>query len=638
MNIQKLQQGGSISSFFVTTQYPQYKSTQGRQSSPRQASTQKEDDGLKDFMKNLVASTEKIKGMPSDIKNFTKRVQLFLQDMQMFPNVSLADRYMQYVSLMSSIPIAENNNSDFEKTRENLVKKDALGEVAVSGNKVLVVDKDYNVNGVPVSNFLKNKEKYKPITYGNLLWMRHELPKYANNQTILQFAQNGYGINEIHKMIKDRISDVKSTTRRYKGQVIKQQGDIIQGLSKLRTDDAKKLIQQQGMTLDGFYKISTMDKNSVEQIQAALSYIYGTLPTEARTILQIRGGNAENPEQGAMMLLAKYAASMHDIESEVEVEYDTTLNKGTIEDINGTTAKEQAKQQKDELSKMKVNIPLLFAAGKGNPTQFEVLSGNASTYCIGTAMPITDKANNSMGPRVTLKKVAQGNYSGVLDFSKATIAGKPLPTSMFDRTIVTDGDIIKVDFPIDDNGNPDIRPVTIKKKQAFDRDIKDAGIDLDNPQSITENLSKINQLLQKHGLPSAYDSNGKIIGNKWGKFGIMTGQIAYTEVDSDELTGAYKYFHEIVDDDDIKQYKDDIKAQSKLELDWDNQNWAWTGIESEYSRLLEGTIFIPIKSNVIGSAFNATAAQAQGLDEANRENNHRQKIQQTYISSNNVQQ
>lgn len=635
--IKKLQQGGSVGSFFVTAKYPQYNSpAQRAQAAPKQASTQSKDDGLSDFMKNLLTSTEKIKGMPSDIRNFTRRVQLFLQSMEMNPDVSLADRYMQYVSLMQAIPIAENNNADFEKTREDLVKKDALGEIAVSGNSVLVVDKDYNVSGISVSKFLRNKDKYKPITYGNLLWMRRELPKYANNQTILQYAQNGYGINEIHKMIKERISDIKSTTRKYKGQVIKQQNDIIQGLNKLKSEDAKRLIQQQGMTLDGFYTINTTDKNSAEQIKAALSYIYNTLPTEARTILQIRGGNAEKPEDGAMMLLAKYATSIHEIESDIQVDYDKTLNKGTVESINGVADEKRAKQEKEALSNMKVSIPQLFWAGKGDPTQFEVLSGNSSTYCIGTAMPITDKANNPIGTRSTLKKIQQGGYAGILDFNRATIAGKPLPSSMFDRTIITGGDIIKVDFPVDNNGNPDIRPITIKKKQAFDKDIKAAGIDLSNSESIKQNLTKINQLLQKHELPSAYDSNGKIIGGKWGEFGIMTGQVVYKNVDQDDLTDAYKYFHEITNDEEIQQYKDDIKSQSKIEFNWDNPGFG----EYKWDRLMEGTIFIPLKQNAVGSLTGerVTAAQAQSYDEAIRENDRYKKLQQNTRDPNNMQQ
>lgn len=625
-NIPKLQQGGS---FFVTANYNTQQPARRQEQPSRQAAAQKEkkEDGI-DY-KSLIQSLNQMDGLSSDIQAISRDISVFLQNTAILGESSnpLLTLATQYVPLIAKMRIAKNNLKTFDNTYNLLKENEALGEIAVSGNRVLTVDENYNIHDISVSEFLSGKSKYRPLTNGNALWMRQNLTSYANDSRILKLVENGYGINKIAKMVQDKIKKLGTNEVKLSGMTIKQQDQIAQGLQIL--DENKSALMQAGMTLDGFYNVTSLDKNSQEQVKAALSWIYNTLPTEAQTILQVRGGNSKNPTEGAQLLLAQFIGSMYDSTFNLTVEYDKTFNKGLIEDINGTTAKADAKAQKDEMNKMKVNTAQWFAAGKGNPTMYETLVGNSDTLCFGTAMPITDKSDKPIGSRNTLQKIQQGVYGGALDFNKATIAGNPIASNLFNRTIITDSDFIKVDFPVDNNGNPDLRPTTIKAKQQFDQEINNLGINLNDEKSIQQNLSTINKLLQKYNLPSAYDSDGKMIGNKWKSFAIATAELMYPEVSDNEMDSTYKYFQDITDGLEIETYKQDIKAQSKLELDWDSNDWE-SIFGGGYSRLLRGTIFIPIKDNVFGTVagMGVNAAQGQAYDEKLKLNEKRLKAQQ----------
>jgi len=109
--------------------------------------------------------------------------------------------------------------------------------------------------------------------------MRAKSPNMAFNDDIFNIVNNGVGMTKIAKEIKSLAADLGSRTEK------------LEGISQVESNKIKAGLQQilsgtEG-TPDGFYKISTDTKDSTENVKMALNYIYGMLPKNYKTLLEL---------------------------------------------------------------------------------------------------------------------------------------------------------------------------------------------------------------------------------------------------------------------------------------------------------------------------------------------------------------
>ena len=57
----------------------------------------------------------------------------------------------------------------------------------------------------------KQSGEYQALTNSNLLWYRSQHPEYVNNNKVFQIVENGIGLEQVHKMIKDRFRELGNT-------------------------------------------------------------------------------------------------------------------------------------------------------------------------------------------------------------------------------------------------------------------------------------------------------------------------------------------------------------------------------------------------------------------------------------------
>lgn len=615
------QQGGNFSSLFVSYKPTQYQSSRPqkvvqKESEPKE---DKKDDG-KITEKDFLVLLKDINGLPSDMQNTIRQAsKLFNNAKLLGEEVDASDLSNAYFKVLLSLKNASYYKEDYNTTVEVLKSNSALSEIAVTGNNIIAKEKDDTLKAVPISEYLKNSKKYNALTYGNILWMRANLPLYSGRNDILKIIEGGYGMEKIAKLIKDNISELGTTTTKYDGWEYSKEGQVIKGVQLLQGNNAKELINSRGFTVDGFYKTTIYSKDQKEQIKSALMYAYTMLPPAAQATLQLKGGNANNPEQGALTIVAQLLGSTGSSNYEITWDYDTSdLNKGIVEAINGTAEKTKKDKEKEELEKLPVNTPMKFLAGYGNPTSFDIIYGNTYTGVVGTQTPITNIEDKPISSNSTLSQVVDGNFKGILDISHARIGNLPLNVKDFDKVLIPDTRVVKIDLPIDGKGNPDLGGNNIKKVVTFKKQAKTAGIDLDDPQSVVKYKEVIDYLLKENKLPSAYDSEGRLIGNKWRTFAVLQGQIYYPEVEERELATTYDTLREITDDTEVNNYISKIQQINKTELGIDEQNWF--GGESEISRFFEGTIFIPIDINYVnatlGTSLNSLQLRSVGEQDA----------------------
>lgn len=605
--IPKLQKGDSFLSLFADYNLIERPKRQQSSSQSSGRTESKDTDKGKLTEKDLFSLLKDVDGLPNEVQALVQSIsQMYQYDSLVggdFDTQGLASLYAKNIIALKR---ANFNKNEYDKAYKQIEERQGLNEFAVtSSGKLFVQTEDGNMTQVDVKEYLNNTDKYQALSNSNLLWYRAHDPRFINeNQVIFDTVNNGIGLSEIHKMIKERMSNLGTSESTQQGYIAKNGNKIMKGLQVI--DDAKEYINQ-GMTLDGIYKSKVIDKNQKEQAQAALQYIYSMLPNNAKTILALHSGNKKNPNQGAIDIISKMITSTLDETHSVEFNYEDDLNPDGSKKSSSKSGSGKGPED------IKETVASQFLKGYGHKELFTVNPGtNLSTYVQSSTLPLTDKSNNPLGNMCSLQEVSEGGYQGILDWNSATMGGRFIKTTDLRKVLVSDGNAYHIDFPIDENGNPDLRPTTLKAKNKADEMIKSAGIDINDQESRKQNASKINQILEECGLPSAYDSSGNIIGDRWAEFAVMNGIADSKALGMSDLEDGGMYLQEL-DEDRQESVLETLKAKQedpKNKYKFDESNWLFFHGD-DY--LYEGTIWIPVKNNAWNSLIGSDIKQGQGF-------------------------
>lgn len=607
--IPKKQKGGSFLSLFADYTPLQVNQPQEQKGSSSNT-TKSTDDKGKLTEKDLFTLLKDVNGLPNEMKQLVSDIQTMYQDVSLFGNdfgsSNIANLYAQNIYKLKH---ANFNKEEYDKSYKEVEKNEGLNEYAVSSSgKVIVYDKDKNMTQVSVSEFLQNANNYQALTNSNLLWLRAHDPQFVNNNQIFDITNNGIGLNKIDELIRKRMSDLGTSESTSTGYTAKTNGKIMQGIQVLEDAAAQQVAQQGQMTLDGLYKTKVITKDQQQQAQVALKYIYQTLPDNAKAILQLRSGNSENPTQGALELIGNMIMSRTSNSQIIESTYQEDLN------IDGTKKANKSLDDED------INIAQQWLRGYGNKEQFTINPGtNLATLVQSNAMQLVKKDGENLGTNCTLQEVSKGQFGGILDWNNVTMGGRKVDSTYFNQVMVEDGMVRSIDFPVDENGNPDLRPTTLEAKRKFDELCVSAGIDINDPQSRAQHSDEINQILEQVGLNAAYDSQGNIVSGNWKRFAVMQGIADNRALSIDPLDDSNHLLKEITDENRIDnliqtiQDKTDVK---KLQFD-KNDRW----LEGGYDMLMEGTIWIPVNVNDWNAAAGsgATISDKLGLEREQRQ-------------------
>lgn len=604
--IPKLQKGDSFLSLFADYNLIERPKQQQQSSSRRADSSLKDTDKGKLTEKDLFSLLKDVDGLPNEVQALVQSIsQMYQYDSLIGGNFDTQGLASLYSKNIIALKRANFNKKEYDKAYKQVEDKQGLNEFAVStSGKLFVQTENGNMTQIGIKEYLNNTDKYTALTNSNLLWYRAHDPRFVNeNQVIFDAVNNGIGLAEIHKLIKERLTNIGTSESVQQGYIAKKDNKIMKGLDVI--DNAKEYINK-GMTLDGIYKSKVIDKNQKEQAQAALQYIYSMLPNNAKTILALHSGNNKNPNQGALEIISKMITSSLSETQSVEFTYEDNLNP---DGSKKSKSESSAKGPED----IKETVASQFLKGYGHKEIFSINSGtNLSTDVISSTMPLTDNSNNPLGNMCSLQEVSEGGYQGILDWNNATMGGRSIKTSELRKVLVSDGNAYLVDFPIDENGNPDLRPTTLQAKNKADEMMKSAGIDINDPESRKENASKINQILEECKLPAAYDSNGNIVGNRWAQFTVMNGIADSKALGMSDLEDGGILLQEL-DESEQESVLETLKSKStdpKSKYKFDESNWLFFHGD-DY--LYRGTIWIPVKNNVWNSLIGSEIKQGQGF-------------------------
>lgn len=526
---------------------------------------------------------EKLKGLPSDVNIAMGQLQQLEQLTQMdFDGSFTQNIESKYLSTLQTMNNLSFSRDQYDKAMETVKSNGGLNEAAIDqyGQVYVTNGKDFKL----MSPDQAKQSGWTVVTNQDLLYMRANDASLAGNDKILNIVNNGIGISQVTDYIQKCIQGLGASKSEETLYANVTAGSILKGL-----DNFKQAVAQSGnydATVQDLYSGKLMTKDSAEQAQQALAYIYRSLPANMKSLLKTRTQNGTDEE--ALTMVGQLVSSKTSPEKSFELK---------LEDTALDHQEKAGKGSKDPHSTdgLSMDPMSMMLAGYGQKNQFTIqtAAGVSNGIQIPTVqMPIT-KEGHSIGMS-TLMDVASSDYAGYLDFSNAFMGDVQIPQAGM-QNIAIDGTALYTAYlPLDmayfnETGQkrPDIGMLG-RYKQAQD-EIKQSG---------TKDPNKINAIYKNHNLPVMYSPSGDILTN-YVKFGIVNG----TALDSAFGDGAKMadYLTETTDKNTIANTLNILNKGrgEKNQIEYDAKSW-WDSVSpvfNDYTHVYKGTIFMPINDD-----------------------------------------
>ena len=501
----KFQQGGSAIPPLVSYQ-PIIITNSGASGTTSTVGSSKSSEESSDLTdKDLLKMLKDLDGLPNDMQALTKVLQNFYIDQQYSPSpntTNIASRYLQALQIMRT---ANFNRKQYDNAFNIVSNNGGINELAINEKGQLIcVNKDGDFKYLKPEQLAQTSD-YQPVTNSELLRLRAYNPELAGDNRILGVVANGIGIDSVIKYIKDSISNLGTTDISQQGYISTQQGQIITGIQTLTK--AIQTASQNGIKFDGttqdLYQYKIINKTQKEQADAALKYIYTTLPENAKTLLKTRTDSGT--DQDAQKLIATIISSQIDYTNQYDIELKAgkTAQKAS-KDTSGT--KDATEQETSFLSNIQQSIGgstqgMTIDTGTGIQMRVEGSYYPQVTKPNGDA--ITDTSMSQMLADSHLMSLIKNNKS--ITYGDQKITPEQLKNITYNNT-----GVLRANLPIKSDGTVNL-DLLVQYQQA------------EAEMNATNDPQKRGEILKKYGLSDLLKSNGTPDENKFGAFIVAEG-------------------------------------------------------------------------------------------------------------------
>lgn len=544
--------------------------------------------------KDLIESLKGIEGLPSDVNFVIDKISKDLSMAEILKNpitgkspINISDAYLKSIQYLNQV---KNSKNTFDNAYKSATQNGSINEAAVTSSGLLVVkDSEGKMNTVSAQDYLKNQDKYILQTNGDLLQMRRMDPKLTFSDSVLDIVENGVSTKTITEFINQFSSGLGTDTLQQQGYSKIQAQRISNGINIIQE------AQKNGINLtggiDGLYKTTKLSEDQKRQASEAVTALYKMMPTNYKSLLAIKSGNAENPDKGVFDLITL----MIDKNSSNKIQYQIDKEK------EGKDSTEESSSDGVSSDKIKSSSVEQWFRGMGEQKQFNIsLDGSQGFIVKGNTMG-ADDSGHPIGIS-TLQGLSSSSFGKALDINNATFGnGMRIDVNGSGKVIIDGNSITGVELPID-TSDPTPKPDfnLLKLKEQADN-LLATKYNIQNPDDSTKltkaQLHQINVVYRQEGLPQKYDENtGQLIQQRWKRFALVKGTTTQEAIMGDVNK---KYIRKIEEDNEISNYQ---TARRKLTGDEKYQfSDSWFGGDDLY----QGTIFIPVTDSYI----RATAGQ-----------------------------
>lgn len=598
-------QDGGISQYFVD--YTPFAFQQQTEKSSSSSSNKQNEVGIKD----LLGLIKELKGLPIDSAVITERINDMYTNLSLYNNgqIDTSDLINTYLSVLRDIRTAEFNKQEYEDAKKETVSNESYNEAAFDqyGRMWIQDTESGEINRVTPEEYINigDKESYQVLTNSNLLYLRANSPDFAFRNEILSVVHNGTSIKEITEQLQKVANHIGTTTLKEEGYSERTAQNIIEGMATLEKGF------QVGMTVQGLYKQGKITKDQTQQAQAALTYLWKTLPANARGLLTLKGGSTE----GALNLINTL------ISSSLSPEIDYTQN--LIKDPREKDGKDGNGSKKGDVNDKDNFYTALQKQDGGTYGTFQLNTGTPNSLFVeGTTYGnIKDNGWNPIG-HASLEEVLNKGLSGIVTSTNGISFGDKVITPEDFRNIMYDnGGGMVVTLPSKVVNGVRVVDLSIlnqynEAQQLFNQ--QKTG----DPQRDSELFAKI---LHDKGLDELLDSNGLPNVNRFQQFLVIS---AYG-VDKDNkfgnnTNGTENQFLEEVDPEDslvtlLEQTLSTDNKKSNYKID----TFEWYAVADwgkNYDHIFRGNLYIPITNNTSAGVYAGKGTMPYYIAQQNEKN------------------
>ena len=520
---------------------------------------------------------EKLKGLPSDVNIAMNQLQQLEQLTQMdFDSSFTQNIESKYLSTLQTMNQLSFSREQYDKAMETVKSNGGLNEAAIDqyGQVYVTNGKDFKL----MSPDQAKQSGWTMVTNQDLLYMRANDTNLAGNDKILNVVNNGIGISQVTKMIQDSIGNLGTNSNSETAYATTQGGQLIQGLN-----DFIKAAQETGQydaSVEDLYKAQIINKTQAQQAQQAISYIYQTLPENAKALLKTRTEGGTDKEALGLVSQLILSKTSEDRQFTVDLEGGPT-KKSMSKDANSGS--------KDD---MKTSLPLQIMQDMGEsdvaPVTIDKGDGIQMSVYGSFFSAVTDKKGDTITNTSLQNMLAQSGLQDIVkNVRNITFGDQKLTPEQLSKITYNNTGVVRAELPVNEDGT--VKLSVLDDFNAAMNEIK--GLGNASPQQVQAIKAKyhLDQYLKDDGTPNPKHTAPFILTEGY-----------TTEKNGIEDTAFVKHIKNPTDDQ-IQLIKDsltvgtgkDAKVPDIDTFDWYNP-FDWFGTENIY----KATVYIPISNNV----------------------------------------
>ena len=520
---------------------------------------------------------EKLKGLPSDIDVAMWKLQSVEESLNLdfFHDFTsnIENRYLNALQTMNQLSFSREQ---YDKAMETVKSNGGLNEAAIDqyGQVYMTNGKDFK----SMSPEEAKQSGWTMVTNQDLLYMRANDANLAGNDKILNVVNNGIGISQVTKMIQDSIGNLGTNSNSETAYATTQGGQLIQGLN-----DFIKAAQETGQydaSVEDLYKAQIINKTQAQQAQQAISYIYQTLPENAKALLKTRTEGGTDKEALGLVSQLVLSKTSEDRQFTVDLEGGPT-KKSMSKDANAGS--------KDD---MKTSLPLQIMQDMGEsdvaPVTIDKGDGIQMSVYGSFFSAVTDKKGDTITNTSLQNMLAQSGLQDIVkNVRNITFGDQKLTPEQLSKITYNNTGVVRAELPVNEDGT--VKLSVLDDFNAAMNEIK--GLGNVSPQQVQAIKAKyhLDQYLKDDGTPNPKHTAPFILTEGY-----------TTEKNGIEDTAFVKHIKNPTDDQ-IQLIKDsltvgtgkDAKVPDIDTFDWYNP-FDWFGTENIY----KATVYIPISNNV----------------------------------------
>ena len=522
---------------------------------------------------------EKLKGLPSDVNIAMNQLQQLEQLTQMdFDGSFTQNIESKYLSTLQTMNQLSFSREQYDKAMETVKSNGGLNEAAIDqyGQVYVTNGKDFKL----ISPEEAKQSGWTIVTNQDLLYMRANDANLAGNDKVLNVVNNGIGISQVTKMIQDSIGNLGTNSNSETAYATTQGGQLIQGLN-----DFIKAAQETGQydaSVEDLYKAQIINKTQAQQAQQAISYIYQTLPENAKALLKTRTEGGTDKEALGLVSQLVLSKTSEDRQFTVDLEGGPT-KKSMSKDANAGS--------KDDTN-MKTSLPLQIMQDMGEsdvaPVTIDKGDGIQMSVYGSFFSAVTDKKGDTITNTSLQNMLAQSGLQDIVkNIRNITFGDQKLTPEQLSKITYNNTGVVRAELPVNEDGT--VKLSVLDDFNAAMNEIK--GLGNVSPQQVQAIKAKyhLDQYLKDDGTPNPKHTAPFILTEGY-----------TTEKNGIEDTAFVKHIKNPTDDQ-IQLIKDsltvgtgkDAKVPDIDTFDWYNP-FDWFGTENIY----KATVYIPISNNV----------------------------------------